>query len=304
MRKSSVYLPDALKRRLAARAEQTGRSEADLIRAAIDALLHDRSADPKPAPAPDPPVPGRLVGVGVGPGDPRLLTTAALAAVRRADRVVAPCTALDAVGRAEMIVREAAPDVLMERMRFVMAKDPDARAGAIDEACAALAGHLDAGEEVAFITLGDPTIYSTVGSVVSGVLARRPTTRWDVVPGILAFQAVAAAGRMLLTDEQQSLVVLAANTDLGQLDRELADPTRTVVVYKGGGRLPAIAERLAAAGRLDTAVLGELVGLPGGRVTAVAGVADRPASYLSSIVIPATTHREGPAGVTETEQPS
>ena len=175
VRKSSVYLPDALKRRLAARAEQTGRSEADLIRAAIDALLDDRTtATTTTASAPDPPVPGRLVGVGVGPGDPRLLTMAALAALRRADRVVAPCTALDAVGRAEMIVREAAPDVLMERMRFVMAKDPAARAGAIDEACSALAGHLDAGEEVAFITLGDPTIYSTVGSVVSGVLARRP----------------------------------------------------------------------------------------------------------------------------------
>lgn len=287
-----MYLPDALKRRLATRADQTGRSEADLIRSAIDALLDDRAQrapGAQRAPA-DPPVPGRLVGVGVGPGDPRLLTTAALAALRRADRVVAPCTALDAVGRAEMIVREAAPDVLMERVRFVMAKDPAARAGAIDEACESLAGHLDAGEEVAFITLGDPMIYSTVGSVVSGVLARRPATTWVLVPGILAFQAVAAAGRMLLTDEQQSLVVLAANTGLDQLDRELTDPTRTVVVYKGGGRLPAIAERLDVAGRLDNAVLGELVGLPGERVTAVAGVADRPASYLSSIVVPATSH--------------
>lgn len=302
VRKSSVYLPDALKRRLAARADQTGRSEADLIRAAIDAHLDEQRGAPAPAPV-DPPVPGRLVGVGVGPGDPRLLTTAALVALRRADRVVAPCTALDAVGRAEMIVREAAPDVVMERMRFVMTRDPAARAGAIDEACESLAGHLDAGEEVAFITLGDPTIYSTVGSVVSGVVARRPATTWDIVPGILAFQAVAAAGRMLLTDEQQSLVVLAANTGLDQLDRELADPTRTVVVYKGGGRLPAIAERLEAAGRLDTAVLGELVGMPGGRVTAVAGVADRPASYLSSIVIPATGHRS-PTTEPEAVRPS
>jgi precorrin-2/cobalt-factor-2 C20-methyltransferase len=302
VRKSSVYLPDALKRRLSARADQTGRSEADLIRAAIDALLDDRSG-PAPAPA-DPAVPGRLVGVGVGPGDPGLLTTAALAALRRANRVVAPCTALDAVGRAEMIVREAAPDVLMERVRFVMAPDPAARAGAIDAACDALAGYLDAGEEVAFITLGDPTIYSTVGSVVSGVLARRPGTPWEIVPGILAFQAVAAAGRMLLTDEQQSLVVLAAHAGLEQLDRELADPTRTVVVYKGGGRLPAIAERLEAAGRLDAAVLGELVGMPGGRVTAVAGVADRPASYLSSVVVPATQLPEGIDGTAAAHQPA
>jgi precorrin-2/cobalt-factor-2 C20-methyltransferase len=291
MRKTSVYLPDALKRRLAAVAERTGTSEAELIRRAVEAVVEA----PDPAAAgdrPDPPVPGRLVGVGVGPGDPALVTVAALAALRRADRVVAPCTSLDAVGRAELIVRQAAPDVAVQRLRFVMAPDPQARAGALDEACATVAGHLDAGEEVAFITLGDPTVYSTFGSVVAGVLDRRPATRWEVVPGILAFQAVAAAGRVMLTDEQQSLSILAAGTGLDQVDRELADPTRTVVLYKGGGRLPAIAERLDAAGRLEGAVLGELVGMPGGRVAPVTEVADRPASYLSSVIVPATTHRE------------
>lgn len=290
MRKSSLYLPDGLKQRLAARAKAAGRSEADLIRAAIEAFLDDPSPAATTA---DPPVPGRLVGVGVGPGDPALLTTAALRALRRADRVLAPCTALDAVGRAEMIVRAAVPEVGIERLRFVMAKDPAARSAAIEDACATIATYLDAGEEVAFITLGDPTIYSTVGSVVTGTLERRPATSWAVVPGILAFQAVAAQSRMLLTDEQQSLVVLAANTGVDQLDAELADLTRTVVVYKGGGRLPDIAGRLAAAGRLDGAVLGELVGLPGGRVSAVADVADRPASYLSSIIVPAREHRPG-----------
>lgn len=289
VRKSSVYLPDALKHRLGARAEQTGRSEAELIRQAIDALLDERTPPPSNN---DPPVPGRLVGVGVGPGDPALITTAALGALRRADRVVAPCTALDAVGRAEMIVRQAAPHVAIERLRFVMAQDPAARAGAIDEACATVARYLDAGAEVAFITLGDPMIYSTVGSVVTGVLERRPATTCELVPGILAFQAVAATGRMLLTDESQSLVILAAHTDVERIDRELADPTRTVVLYKGGGRLPAIAKRLAAAGRLDGAVLGELVGLPGGRVVAVADVADRPASYLSSVIVPAVEHAQ------------
>lgn len=289
MRKTSVYLPDALKRRLAAVAESSGTSEAELIRRAVEAVVEAPTSTSRPSA--DPPIPGRLVGVGVGPGDPTLLTLAAMAALRRADRVVAPCTSLDAVGRAELIVRQAAPDVAVERLRFVMAPDPEARAGALEEACATLAAHLDAGEEVAFITLGDPTVYSTVGSVVAGVTTRRPETRWEVVPGVLAFQAVAAGGRLMLSDEQQSLAVLAANTELDQLDRELADPSRTVVVYKGGGRLPAIAERLAAAGRLDGAVLGELVGMPGGRVVPVADVADRPATYLSSVIVPACAHR-------------
>jgi precorrin-2/cobalt-factor-2 C20-methyltransferase len=58
------------------------------------------------------------------------------------------------------------------------------------------------------------------------------------------------------------------------------------VIYKGGRHLPAVAERLAAAGRLEGAVLGELLGMPGQRVVPVASVADLPASYLATVVVP------------------
>ncbi|MEA2684903.1 MAG: precorrin-2/cobalt-factor-2 C20-methyltransferase, partial [Actinomycetota bacterium] len=65
-----------------------------------------------------------------------------------------------------------------------------------------------------------------------------------------------------------------------------ADDHAAVVVYKGGSRLPELAATLAAAGRLEGAVLGELLGLPGGRVARVADVADRPATYLATLVVP------------------
>jgi precorrin-2/cobalt-factor-2 C20-methyltransferase len=284
VRKSSVYLPEGLKRRLAARAATSGRSEAELIRAAIESsLAHDA---PAPVPA-DPPVPGRLVGVGVGPGPADLVTVRALVALRRADRVVAPCTSLDAVGRAELIVRQAAPDVAVDRLVFVMAADHAARIGALEEVCDTVAAHLAAGEEVAFVTLGDPNVYSTFSTVAAGVRARRPATVVESVPGVMAFQALAAGAGVPLTDEQQSLLLLAANSDDADLDDALAEPTRAVVLYKGGRRLPAVAAHLERAGRLDGAVLGELLGMPGERVVPVKAAADRPASYLSSIIVPA-----------------
>ncbi|MDA8047227.1 MAG: ribbon-helix-helix protein, CopG family, partial [Actinomycetota bacterium] len=81
MRKSSLYLPDRLKADLTARAGATGRSEADLIRDALQAAL---TAPVAPGPDPlDRPVPGRLVGVGVGPGEADLMTVRALNALRR-----------------------------------------------------------------------------------------------------------------------------------------------------------------------------------------------------------------------------
>lgn len=283
MRKTSVYLPDVLKRRLAAVAETSRRSEADVIREAIE----QRVATAAPAATSEPPVPGRLTGVGVGPGAADLVTVRALRALRRATVVVAPCTDDAAVGRAETIVREAAPDVVVERLVFVMAPAPAERAGALEAAARRVVDLLAAGEDVAFITLGDPNVYSTFSSVAAAVLEARPDTVVETVPGVMAFQELAARTHVVLTDEQQSLVVLPANVDAAPIAEALADRGRTTVLYKGGRRLPEIAEQLRAASRLDGAVLGELLGMPGERLVPVASVADRPASYLSAVIVPA-----------------
>jgi precorrin-2/cobalt-factor-2 C20-methyltransferase len=284
VRKTSVYLPDALKRRLTAAAESAHRSEADLVREAIEQRVTGSSA---PAPAHEAPVPGRLVGVGVGPGAPDLLTVRALRALRRATVVVAPCTDASAVGRAEAIVREAAPDVVVERVVFVMAPAQAERAEALDAATARVLDLLDAGEEVAFITLGDPNVYSTFSSVAAAVAAARPSSAIETVPGVMAFQELASRAHVVLTDEQQSLVLVPANGGDDAFEDALTDPTRTVVLYKGGRRLPDVAARLRETDRLDGAVLGELLGMPGERIAPVADVANRPAAYLSAVIVPA-----------------
>lgn len=285
MQKTSVYLTEALKRRLAARAAATGLSEARLIRQGIEMI----TGDERPPPS-SPAVAGRLVGVGVGPGSPDLITVRAITALRRADRVVAPCTSVDAPGRAEMIVRQAIPDLPVERVVFVMAPRQADREEALSQVSRTLVGHLDAGEEVAFVTLGDPNVYSTFSSVAASVQARRPPTVIESVPGVMAFQALAAAAGIPLTDERQSLLLLAANSEETDLDTALEDRTRAVVLYKGGRRLPAVADQLNRAGRLDRAVIGELLGFPGEQVVPVSQVGARPAAYLSTVIVPATDH--------------
>jgi precorrin-2/cobalt-factor-2 C20-methyltransferase len=235
-----------------------------------------------------------LVGVGVGPGAPDLLTVRALRALRRATTVVAPCTDLAAPGRAETIVREAAPDVGIERLEFVMAPEPKARAAAIAAAVERIGALLDAGDEVAFVTLGDPNLYSTFSSVAERVAELRPGTPIVTIPGVMAFQELAARSGTVLADEQQSFLVLPANAAEtsapgGAVAAALDDESRTVVIYKGGRQIVGVAARLRDAGRLDGSVLGELLGLPGERIAPVAEVSDRPASYLSSVIVPART---------------
>jgi precorrin-2/cobalt-factor-2 C20-methyltransferase len=293
VKKSSVYLPPALKERIADLARRTGRSEAHLIRLAVERLVDEEAltlGQARFARPDDPTTSDRrrravLVGVGIGPGDPELVTVRALRALRQADRVYAPVTSEQAIGRAETIVREAAPDITVERLVFVMDPDAQARAAAIDAAGARLAGRLDAGEEVAFITLGDPNVYSTFSAVAAAVGRLRPGTVVETVPGIMAFQDLAARTGTVLVDGRQTLALLTGLDGLESVDAALADPRQAVVVYKGGRRLPEIAARAARHGRGPGAVVGELLGLTGERTTRL-DAETPPASYLATVIIP------------------
>jgi precorrin-2/cobalt-factor-2 C20-methyltransferase len=288
VRKSSLYLTDRMKADLAARAARTGRSEAELIRAAIDVALAGPDPVAGPAAPYDAPVAGRLVGVGVGPGEADLVTVRAVAALRRAHRVVAPTTAVDAIGRAETVVRDAIPGIVIERIAFAMAPVRATRDRSVDRAAAIVARHLAAGEEVAWITLGDPLTYSTFSAVAERVRTRRPETTVIQIPGIMAFQALAARTGTVIADERTRVSIRTA-LDGDDIRAELGDPTTTVVIYKGGRRLPELAGAAASCGRAAAAVAGELIGMPGERIGSLPELATGgPASYLATVIVPAT----------------
>ncbi|MGI8775978.1 MAG: precorrin-2 C(20)-methyltransferase [Acidimicrobiales bacterium] len=229
----------------------------------------------------------RLIGVGVGPGDPELVTTRAVRVLVEADRVFAPATALDAVGRAESIVRQACPETAIERLAFEMSVGA-ARDTALEAAADRVAACLDAGEDVAFVTLGDPNVYSTFPTLAAAVLDRRPALAVETVPGITAFQDLASRSGTVLLTGSEHLTLLTALDGPESLDAALGDPSGAIVVYKGGRHLPAVAKRLADAGRLDGAVAGELLGLPGQRIAPAVDLAGGPASYLVTVIVPPT----------------
>ncbi len=227
----------------------------------------------------------RLIGVGVGPGDPELVTARAARVLGEADRVFAPSTALDAVGRAESIVRQACPEAAVERLAFEMSVGV-ARDTALAAAAHRVAACLDAGEDVAFVTLGDPNVYSTFPTLAAAVRQRRADVAVETVPGITAFQDLASRSGTVLVTGTERLTLVTALDGPEALDAALADPGGAVIVYKGGRHLPAVTKRLADAGRLDGAVAGELLGLPGQRIGPAADLAHAPASYLATVIVP------------------
>jgi precorrin-2/cobalt-factor-2 C20-methyltransferase len=229
---------------------------------------------------------GAFVGVGVGPGDPELLTVKALHTLKDADRVFSPTMAIDSVGRAESIVREADATIRVERLVFAIRRDEQARSDAHDEAAMRIVECLDAGERVAFITLGDPNVYSTFHHLARLVVDQRPDVPIETVPGIMAFQDLAARAGVVVLDGTERLQLVSAVDGPEVLDEALVDDEAAVIVYKGGRHLPAIAERLERKGRVDGAVFGELLGLPGERIGPVKEHADSAAAYLATVIVP------------------
>ena len=227
----------------------------------------------------------RLIGVGVGPGDPEHLTLKAIAALRDADRVFVPETDTSdgGAGRAERIV---APHVAAERiarLAFAM-RDDEARAGNWDRAGAAIAEVVRAGGTAAFATIGDPNLYSTFSYVAETVRELVPGLVVETIPGITALQELASRSGTVLAEGDERLALVpwpAGETRL----REALDGYDTVVVYKGGRHLPRVLDAIREAGRLEAAVYGEQLGLDDEDVGAAA---EREGSgpYMSTVIVP------------------
>ncbi|RZS89844.1 precorrin-2/cobalt-factor-2 C20-methyltransferase [Motilibacter rhizosphaerae] len=232
----------------------------------------------------------RLVGVGVGPGDPDLVTVKGVRVLAEADVVFVPVMALDVPGRAEATVRAHVTHDRVRRVVFALddrggvtprRESAWAAAGsAVADAFAAGAG------TVAFATIGDPNVYSTFSYLADTVAEAVPGLVVETVPGITAMQDLAARSGSVLCEGTESLALLPLTAGIAAYEEAL-DAFDTVVAYKGGRHLPAVRAVLEARGRLEGAVFGAALGLPDEDVRPLTEVpADAEAPYLSTVIAP------------------
>jgi precorrin-2/cobalt-factor-2 C20-methyltransferase len=240
----------------------------------------------------------RLIGVGVGPGDPELITVKAIRLLRAADVVFVPVLARPGEedgaeqGRAEAIVRAHVGAATIRRVGFAL-NDPGGvtpgRAAAWDSAARAVAGAFAGGARtVAFATIGDPAVYSTFGYLAQTVAGMAGDVAIETVPGITALQDLAARSGTVLAEGNESLVLLPLTAGAGPLAEALARHD-TVVGYKlgsaAGPGLAAVLGLLGEAGRLGDAVFGARLGLPGEDIRLAAELSGRePVPYLSTLI--------------------
>ncbi|MEU6852310.1 precorrin-2 C(20)-methyltransferase [Actinacidiphila alni] len=236
-----------------------------------------------------------LTGVGVGPGDPELVTVKGVNALRAAAAVVVPVLDTGERGRAEATVLHYVDAERVVRVVFALNERTDRarREAAWDAAGARVAGLLREHGTVAFATIGDPNVYSTFTYLAHTIRELVPGVRVETVPGITAMQELAARGGAVLTEGTEPLTLVPVTAGAAVLKEALAGPG-TVVAYKFGRLAAEVAAALRETGRTEGAVWGSSLGLPEESIRPAAELLDGPLPYLSTLIAPA--RRDGGRG--------
>lgn len=244
---------------------------------------------------------GRLYGVGVGPGDPELLTLRAARLIRNAD-VVAYHSGTHGVSIARAIVDDhLRPSTIEELLAYpVTTGDATDYYRAIgdfyDASAERLAVHLAAGRDVVVLAEGDPLFYSSY-MYLHDRLADRFETR--VVPGVTSVSAASAATGRPLTRHEDVLTVLPGTLATDELTRRLAG-SDAVAIMKLGRTFPAVVQALRDSGRLAEAIYVERASTGAEHVGRVADVDPTAVPYFSMIMVPGADRRADAAGRSRT----
>lgn len=224
---------------------------------------------------------GVFYGVGVGPGDPELLTTKALRTLERCSVIAAPRTksgemlALD-------IVRQAMPleGKTILPLEFTMSRDPAVLRASRLRASETIAARLSAGQDVAMLNLGDVSIYATFGYLMDMLTGEG--YKAVMVPGVPSFCAVAARLGASLTTVSSPLHILPGG---GSSLAEQLDLPGTKVLMKSGRQLPQAAEVLRQKGLLEKAAMVRDCGLPTEQVCRDLTQLPEETGYFATVIV-------------------
>ena len=244
---------------------------------------------------------GTLWGVGLGPGDPELVTVKAARVIGSADVV-----AYHSARHGRSIARSIAEPYLRagqieEHLVYPVTTEtsdhPGGYSGAMEdfytESAERIATHLAAGRDVALLAEGDPLFYSSYMHMHT-----RLTQRFDavIVPGVTSVSAASAAVATPLVQGDQVLTIVPGTLPADELERRLAD-TDAAVILKLGRSYPAVRKALSASGRLNETFYVERASTPGQRVLLASDVDDESVPYFALAMMPGRQQPPAEAGV-------
>jgi len=242
---------------------------------------------------------GKLIGIGVGPGDPELLTLKAMRRLGQAD-VIAHFAKEGAASHSRAIVAAHLRDGVTEMalcypVTTELPKCSSAYRKTIeaffDSAAAKVAKHLEAGCLVAVICEGDPLFYSSYMHLHVRLAPRFAT---EIVAGVTGMSGCWSAASMPIAQGDDVFTVLPATLPEDELTRRLSEADAAVVM-KVGRHLPKLRRALGSSGRLPRALYVEHGTMAGARVMPLSAKPDDEAPYFAVVLVPGWENRPGGA---------
>lgn len=229
---------------------------------------------------------GTFYGIGVGPGDPELITIKALRILQQVPHIFAAASSKNDFSFAYNIVRSYLDRaVVVEPLPFPMTRDREELEAAWLANARRVLAVLTQGRDAAFITLGDPMTYSTYGYLLKTLLRLQPDLKVVTVPGITSYHAAAALANIPLTEGEESFYLVSGARGGDRL-REAVAASDNIVMLKTYRHFDQIYAALEELHLLEHAICISRCGLPGEAVTRdLRNLKGKQLPYLSLIII-------------------
>lgn len=228
---------------------------------------------------------GTLYGIGVGPGDPGLITVRAAAVLSGIPHVFTASSSGNDHSIALDIARPHLGHAEITQLPFPMTRVEAVVEKALVDNARRIVSILKTGKDAAFLTLGDPLTYSTFGRLLIPLRRLLPEAKILTIPGITSYHAAAASLDLPLVQEEESFTVLSGAAGAERL-KDAVKTSDTVVVlkvYRHAARILAALEEL---GLVEHAILVSRCGLDGERIVRDASaLRDNSLSYLSLLIV-------------------
>lgn len=229
---------------------------------------------------------GSLYGIGIGPGEPKLLTVKAKEILESVDTIFVPKAREEGLSYARNIIESVIPRQRnFVEITFPMTKDKDILRSHWQKAAGKIANSIKKNKSAAFVTIGDPFIYSTYIYLLRTMRRDFPDIDVETIPGISAFNAAASAAGISLVEANERLAVIPVTKNLKGVKEALRD-FDTVALMKVGSKLKNIIRLLKDMKLIKNSVLVSRVGHADEMIIRdIASIKDDKCGYLSVIIV-------------------
>ncbi len=206
---------------------------------------------------------GKFYGIGTGPGDPELITLKAFNILKKADVIFVPKARM----KGDSVARDIVEKVLEEEKEFVelefpMTKDEKELRTRYLNAAELIIQRINNNNLVAYLTIGDPLLYSTYIYLLNALMELSPGLGVETIPGITAYSAVASEFDFSMAEKDEKICICPVPADMEEL-RKTINVNDTVVIMKVAKKLPEVINLLRDMDLLRHSVFGSRAGLKG-----------------------------------------